>query len=292
MAVVGGRVGDMSEVREWLAVLREGTQATPKIGQVLDLIAKQPRMASYASASAIAETARVNTATVVRAAQALGFEGWLALRAEVRSRYLASLSATEVSAEHAELGVHPASSAVRQDVANLGLFARGLDLDVIERFATAISGADRTAVVTTGSYIAVAAPLAHLGAVMGYPIAMETRGGTHLANVMSSMKPESCFVAISFWRLHAEILKAARSAARRGATVCVITDSVSTPLTEVADHVVVVSSEGGSWFPSMTAGVCAVNAVLTSLEQQGGQKVQDAIADMEHTWAELGLYDI
>ncbi|MCL6432497.1 MAG: hypothetical protein K6V36_16815 [Anaerolineae bacterium] len=63
-------------------------------------------------------------------------------------------------------------------------------------------------------------------------------------------------------------------------------------MTEVADHVIVVSSEGGSWFPSMTAGVCAVNAVLTSLEQQGGQKVQDAIADMEHTWAELELYDI
>ncbi|WP_039827757.1 MurR/RpiR family transcriptional regulator [Nocardia testacea] len=282
----------MSEVREWLAVLREGTQVTPKIGAVLDLIAKQPRLASYAAASTVAEAAHVNTATVVRAAQALGFEGWLALRAEVRSRYLASLTAAEVSAEHAERGVHPASSAVRQDVANLGLFSRSLDLGVIEHFATAIAQADRTAVVTTGSYAAVAAPLAHLGAVMGYPVAMETRGGTHLANVMSSMTPESCFVAISFWRLHAEIFKAARSAARRGATVCVITDSVSTPLAEVADHVIAVSSEGGSWFPSMTAGVCAVNAVLTSLERQGGQKVEDAIANAEHAWAELALYEI
>lgn len=93
---------DMSQVREWLAELRKGHTASPKIATVLDVIAGQPRLASYASAAEVAERAGVNTATVVRAAQSLGFDGWLSLRAEVRSRYLASLTALEILAERAD----------------------------------------------------------------------------------------------------------------------------------------------------------------------------------------------
>jgi len=280
----------MPEVREWLAELRETAQPSPKITAVLDLIASQPRLASYAPVAEVAHRAQVNTATVVRAAQALGFKGWLAFRAEVRSRYLASLTAPEVSAEHSMKVERAAVAALRQDVANLAFLARSADVDLIDEFAAAIAGADQTMVVAAGSYTALAAPLAHLATAMGYPVSMETRGGAHLANALGLMSGRSCLVAVSFWRLHADTYRAARAARKRGAAVCVITDSATSPLTELASHVLVVSSESASWFPSLTAGVSAVNAILTALEEQGGQQVRDRIAEMDEMWHELDLY--
>ncbi|GAA2301304.1 MurR/RpiR family transcriptional regulator [Streptomyces caniferus] len=279
----------MSQVREWLAELRKGHTASPKIATVLDVIAGQPRLASYASAAEVAERAGVNTATVVRAAQSLGFDGWLSLRAEVRSRYLASLTALEILAERADRSERASARALRQDIASLTLLARSLDPTAVEAFAAAIAGADRTVVVAVGSYAGVGAPLAHLSAVMGYPVVMESQGGVHLANELGRMSPRSCLVVVSFWRLHKEVLRAARVAGSRGATVCVITDSSTSPLAEIATHMLTVPSESGSWFPSIVAGVCAANAVVAELERRGGATVSAALTNMGKIWQEMDL---
>jgi DNA-binding MurR/RpiR family transcriptional regulator len=280
----------MQDLGEWLKAQRDRARTSPKTSAVLDLVGTNPRLASYASVAELAERAGVNTATVVRAAQSLGFAGWLDFRAEVRSRYLLSLSAPEVGAEHARGTERPAVASVQQDVANLAQLSHSLDADRVDEFAAAIATADRTTVVSTGSYTALAAPLAHLATVMGYPVASETRGGTHLANVIGQLDERSCLVAISFWRLHLETFRATRAARAKGATVCVLTDRLSSPLVDLASCALIVPSESASWFPSMTAGVSAVTAVLTSLERQGGQRVQDAIAAMDTLWHELELY--
>jgi DNA-binding MurR/RpiR family transcriptional regulator len=280
----------VSQVREWLDDRRKDAAVSPKIAVVLDLIADQPRLASFASAAELATKGRVNTATVVRAAQALGFEGWLALRAEVRTRYLASLTAPEISAEHATRSEVATVAALRQDAANLAFLLRNPDADLIEGFARAIAEADRTAVVAAGSYAGLGVPLAHLATVMGFSVTMEARDGSQLANAVGLLGPSSCLVAISFWRIHVETLLAARAAKARGAAVCVITDTASSPLTELATHVITVPSEGASWFPSLTAGLAAVNAVLTALAQLGGSKAEAAVAGMEQLWRDLDLH--
>ena len=277
-------------VRDWLDELRAGAAASPKIAAVLEMIAEQPRLASYASAAELAAKARVNTATVVRAAQSLGFEGWLALRAEVRTRYLASLTAPEISAEHAGLSGGPAVSALRQDAANLAFLLRAPEPDRVEAFAGAIAAADRTAVVAAGSYAGLGVTLAHLASVMGFPVTMESRDGSSLANALGLLGPTGCLVAISFWRIHTETLLAARAARSRGATVCVLTDTASSPLTAEATHVLTVPSEGAGWFPSLTAGLAALNAVLTTLSHLGGPRAEQSVANMERLWHDLDLH--
>jgi len=277
-------------VRDWLDELRAGAAASPKIAAVLELIAEQPRLASYASAAELAVKAQVNTATVVRAAQSLGFEGWLALRAEVRTRYLASLTAPEISAEHASLAGGPAASSLRQDAANLAFLLRDPEPGGVEGVAGAIAAADRTAVVAAGSYAGLGVTLAHLASVMGFPVTMEARDGSALANALGMLGPSGCLVAISFWRIHTETLLAARAARSRGATVCALTDTASSPLTDLATHTITVPSEGASWFPSLTAGMAAINAVLTTLSRQGGQKAERSVAEVERLWRELNLH--
>ncbi len=280
----------MSEVQGWLQARRAAKPPSPKIGAVLELVATQPKLASYASAAQIAEQLGINTATVVRAAQAMGFAGWLDFRSEVRTRYLASLTAPEIAAEHSATAEHPATHALRQDLENVTMLTRQLAVPAVEAFAEAIDSATRTVVVAPGNYSSVGLPLAHLSTVMGYSVTLEMRGGSHLANALGKLESGDCLVAIGFWRLHAETVRAAKIAHNRGARVCVITDSSTSLLAQIADHTIVVPAEGSSWFPSLVTAISTVNAVLATLEARGGDQAQQSIAKMEHLWHEMELY--
>lgn len=281
------------DVAEWLGAIRAGARRSAKVDLVLDVIAAQPRLASYGSTAEIADRAGVNSATVVRAAQALGYVGWLDFRQDIRSRYLTSLTALEVGATRAGELVDVSNVvhvALRQDAQNLGIVMQSINRESVEHFAEAIADSDRTLVVSGGSYDAVSLVLAHLGTVMGYPITLEMRGGPHLANALQKLGPGSCFVAIAFWRLHDQTMRAAQVAARSGATVCVITDSSTNPLAAVADHLVVVPSESSDWFPSLTCAISVANAVLTVLAQLPGSNAKQSLAQMENIWNDMDLY--
>ena len=109
---------------------------------------------SYASTSEAAALAGVNVATVVRAAQLLGFSGWPALRGEARSRYLSSLSASEVLSEHAAGAESPAWASVRSDLRNLQSLSQMLDPEQVESVARLIHDAGTTVVLGSGSFAA------------------------------------------------------------------------------------------------------------------------------------------
>ncbi|MDQ3791028.1 MAG: MurR/RpiR family transcriptional regulator [Actinomycetota bacterium] len=279
------------KVDEWLAGFSGARSLPTKSKRVLDVIATQPRLASYGTTSDIARTAGVNNATVVRVAQALGFDGWLTFRQEIRSRYLASLSAPELADERAagesEL---PAVNAIRQDTENLALLSNRLDVEAVKQFAVTIAGANRTTVIAAGSYGSVAMAFAHLATVMGYQVNAELRGGSHLANALGQLDEDSCLVTVALWRLHAEIMLAARVAVDNGVTVCAITDTTTSPLARIATHLIVVPSESGGWFPSLTASMSAVNALLTTMERLDGRQPRNSIARMEKIWHDMNLY--
>ncbi|MFC8093389.1 MurR/RpiR family transcriptional regulator [Streptomyces sp. NPDC057301] len=77
-------------VGNWLSALNGSRDLGPQAARVLRFLGREPQLAAYASAREIAERAGVNTSTVVRTAQQLGFEGWPALRHHLRSHYIAS----------------------------------------------------------------------------------------------------------------------------------------------------------------------------------------------------------
>jgi DNA-binding MurR/RpiR family transcriptional regulator len=94
-------------VEEWIESRTRrqplGTQAT----KVLQVLASQPHFASYSAAREVADQAGVNISTVTRTAQAIGFAGWPDFQLELRNRYLASLSASDVLSEHEDETADP-----------------------------------------------------------------------------------------------------------------------------------------------------------------------------------------
>ncbi|PZG20244.1 MurR/RpiR family transcriptional regulator [Nonomuraea aridisoli] len=259
-----------------------------KAAVVVELLLSQPRRASFASAGELAQVAGVNVATVTRTAQALGFAGWPALQLELRARYLSSLSAGQVAAEHRGTG-SPSSRSLRRDLDSLALLNRRMDERVLLTIAQAVAAARRTVIVADGSYAAVGLALAHNARLAGYPVAAVTSGDAELANTVSTVAAGDVLIAISFWRLYESTVLAANEAGSRGARVFAITDAASPALANAAEEVVLVPAEGEAFFPSLTAGMAVAQALVAQLAAVDPARTGASIEAAEAMWAKFGL---
>ncbi len=276
-------------VQEWLNERAEEHRLSGKSREVIAAIASQPSRASYASTKEVAEMARANVASVVRAAQALGFDGWPVLRQELRARYLAALSAPEMAAHHGgEMAAQPFDASLQRDIANLAEVSRWVDREALSGIVEAIVGAERTLIIGSGSYAAVCQVLAHNIAFAGYPVDAPADGPA-IATSVARLGSNDTLIAVGFWRLYETTVRAAESAHERGATVCAITDSSGSPLAEIADHSIIVPAEGVVYFASLTAATAVANGICAEVAAHDPERTKQSINRTEEEWQNFGL---
>ncbi|MGC7099588.1 MurR/RpiR family transcriptional regulator [Amycolatopsis lurida] len=275
-------------LESWLRGRLPARGLRPRSAAVLELLVSQPRRASFGSTGELAQLAGVNVATVTRTAQALGFAGWPALQQELRARYLSSLSAPQVAEEHNGVG-SPASASLRRDLDSLALLNRRFDEDAIKVVAESVAAARRTVVIADGSYAAVGIAFAHNARLAGYDVQAVTAGDAELANHTAKLTADDVLVAISFWRLYESTVLAADEAKRRGAKVFAVTDAASPALAGAADQVLMVPAEGVTFFPSLTAGMALVQAIVAQLAAVDPARTSESIEAAEAMWSRFDL---
>ncbi|WP_433509387.1 MurR/RpiR family transcriptional regulator [Nonomuraea sp. CA-143628] len=274
--------------QDWLRERMPERGLSPKSAAVLRVLLSQPRRASFGSATELAQLAGANVATVTRTAQALGFAGWPALQQELRARYLSSLSAPQVAAEHSGDG-SPSSRSLRRDLESLAQLSRRPNEGALRTIAEAVATAGRTVIVADGSYAAVGMALAHNARLAGYPVAAITSGDAELANSIAAIGPGDVLIAISFWRLYESTVLAANEARARGVRVFALTDVAAPALANVAEEVVMVPAEGVAFFPSLTAGMAVAQALVTQLATVDPARTSASIERAEGMWSKFGL---
>ena len=280
----------VADGRTWLTDLIEGVQLTPKGEDVALLLTKNPRVAAFVPASQIAKEIGVNTATIVRFAQLLGFSGWKEFQLNFRHRYLASVLPSEMAAEHpGEAWASPFDAAVQRDVENVRTALATVDREVLAAVVHALAGAGKTLVLSAGAYAAVAHILVDKLNVMGFDARLETRGGIHTVTSIASLGPGDCLVGISFLRLLRHVVVGCQEGVRRGVTTIAITDSVFSPLARAASHTLMVPTESTSWFQSLTAATAVVNGLVCELHAHAGPRADVAMKAVENLY---GTFDV
>ena len=275
---------------DWLFELLTNRRLTPKGTLVGQYIAANPRVASFASASDLAERTAVNVATVVRFAQNLGFGGWPEFQLHLRHNYLGSLLPSGVMRNHLEDGDGSrATRALRRDIQNLEATVESMAVSKVAEVAETIANAKRTLIVSAGSHAAPGLMLAHLGHFMGYDIQLETRGGVHAVAALSTFEPGDCLVTMSFWRVVKHVMLTAEYCRKQGITTVALTDSLFSPLAQVSDHALTVPTESTSFFQSLTAATSLVHALLAELHGLGGERVDNHIEQLEQAYADLDV---
>jgi DNA-binding MurR/RpiR family transcriptional regulator len=273
-------------IEAWLADRTTRTPLGPQAERVAHVLVRAPEFASYASARELAERAGANVSTVVRTAQQLGYEGWPQLREELRARYLAAVSSSEVSL--GPVANDRAARMLRKDANNVAALASTENLAAIRATAQAIRSARRTVVISSGAGAGPAHLLGYLGTIGGLDIRLALGASSTQAVEIARLEPGDCVVTINIWRLTRSLRALTRLARERGATVSVLTDLRTSPLAEHADHLIVTPIEAIYPGPSVTGVVAAVQAILGELADDDAVRATGPIQQM---WQELDLMD-
>jgi DNA-binding MurR/RpiR family transcriptional regulator len=285
----GNRSAAQNPARAWLGDALPDVSLSKAQSRVVDVIARNPQLSSYADIAEIAQRADVNNSTVVRAAQHLGYRGWPDLQRELRSRYLVMISTEDTLAEHGEHR-SPLHDALNHDIENLRLTLDSNTADDAEAAIAAMAAAKSITVVGLGSFSGPASVMAHLGSTMGYPITLENRGGVHLASSTNALGPGDVLVVINMWRSVRQIIVTAEAAKQSGATVIAISDMRRGRLAAAADHLLVVASEGISFFQSVTAANSLVYGLLAGMEAAQPERSRTALRRTQQLWKDLDIY--
>jgi DNA-binding MurR/RpiR family transcriptional regulator len=276
----------------WLGDVLPAITLTKAQARVVDVIVRNPQLCSYAELAEIAERADVNSSTVVRTAQSLGYRGWPDLQRELRARYLTMISSEETMDERGEhrdyrSRVH---DALNHDIGNLRLTLEANLPEEVEATISALAAARSITIVALGSLAGPAMVMAHLGSTMGFPIMFESRGGVHLAATANNLGKGDVLVVLNIWRPMRQVIAVAEATRQSGATVVAITDMRRGSLSTTADHLLIVPSEGLSFFQSVTAATSVVYGLLAGMEAVHPERSRAALRRTQQLWKDLDIY--
>ena len=279
-------VGDSSLLEPWIADLTRRGTVTPKGREVLAMIRQHPRDASFSPVRDLADKIGVNIATITRTAQALGFTGWSELQRELRSRYLASLSVSQVAEEHSQGS--DATASLARDRADLAFIAKSTSADSIRDVARRIAASRRVLCFAQGGYAAVGVALAHYCTLAGYDVRHLTEP-VAVASYLAGFGPDDLLIAVNSWRMNASTVSALDAATEAGAAKVLITDTTNAFASNEVDHRLVAPAESVSFFVSQVGAMSVCQAIVVELAAVDPARTRSSLARSEREWERFGL---
>ena len=258
----------------------------------------------YLSAARIASMVQVNRSTVVRTAQALGYEGFPDMQAALQQHLLSRLSTPErfqhgtrqLIEEMREPGSRVSPDAVLQRVIRT-------EIEQIENLRQQISGENFEAVVDILAKarriyligLRASAPLAlHLHIPLRlirdncYLISYENPNG--LTDQFEQMNADDVLFAVTYSRYARDTLNAMDYARSVGAKVIALTDNALSPAAKRADKIFVISFR--IWmYSNAAAPYVLLNALFTALFLRTGEHVPERLEKLERIYHQLDVFE-
>jgi DNA-binding MurR/RpiR family transcriptional regulator len=212
--------------------LFHGARLTPTQRRIAHCLMEHAQKAAYLSAAEVADLAGVSQPSVTRFAMALGYEGYPALRREMR--WLATDEARPgPGAEH-----NPMQHAVQAEADHLLRLRDELGrLDDVERAARLLVDTPVLPVIGLRAAAPLAGYFGYFAAKVRPDVRILDTGGTNLLDRLDQARQAGASAALTVVlpRYPRESLDAIREARAAGLAVVVITDSAVSPAAQAAD---------------------------------------------------------
>ena len=248
----------------------------------------------------IAAAVGVNSSTVVRAAQALGFDGFPELQSVLRSQFLNQAKIAQrmrigsqklmddLSAER-EAEAHVFSTVLRDEVQTLADLPQHVPTHVFDHAVDMLDGARRVYIIGLGASF----PLAlNFGIVLRYirPAAtVLTPGIDPIAAQLIALNEDDLIFSLCFARYTRETLTVMEVGRERGAQVLTVTDSHVSPAAIRADRAMIVPFQLRLYSNSV-AVFALLDALLGALSLRYPEKTQQRLDSLEELYRQFNLY--
>jgi DNA-binding MurR/RpiR family transcriptional regulator len=238
--------------------------------------------AAFHTAEELARRANTSSSTVVRFAQALGFEGFPELQASARDEYR---RARDNGASTADLTTQPLfpidqtefESALGSDHANMAETARKVDREEVAAAVELISHAERIVLCGTDQMAFFASYLRHLLMLLDLRAEVVASPSQEGLAKLGRVDDKTVMVGFSAGRPHPLVVRAMKLARHRHATTVGITDATLSEVAKLAQIRLYYSSNSPAYVRSHAALLSLIQALAYGVYARDTGKYEDRI---------------
>ncbi len=222
--------------------------------------------ASFHTAEELARRANTSSSTVVRFAQALGFEGFPELQSAARDEYRRVREGEGTAIDVPNPPLFPIDqtgfeAALAADHVNVEETARRLDREQVEATVELISRADRIVLCGTDQMAFFASYLRHLLMLLDLRCEVVASPSQEGLAKLGRIDEHTVLVGFSAGRPHPLVVRAMKLARNRGAATIAIADATLSEVAKLADHRLFYSSNSPAYVRSHSALLGVVQAL-------------------------------
>ena len=247
--------------------------------------------AAFITASKMGRIVGVSESTVVRFAYALGYDGYPELQKSLQELIRNKLTSVQRIQLTGDLQPNDVlRSVLKSDVSNIRATIDLIDNASFNAAINALLEAKKVYIVGFMS----AAPLAqflayYLGFVMDNVVMVSGAMGNIYEDLFRISSEDVC-IGISFPRYSNRTIDALDFARGKGATIIAITDSVSSPIAEKAEHALIARSDMAGFADSLVAPLSLINAIIVACSLRRREQVSNTLSQLEGIWGSHGVY--
>ena len=252
--------------------------------RLLGKIMEESNETFFLSSRELGRRYNVNTATVIRTIQALGYEKFADFANDLREHFVTQItpySAMKAAEQTSRSVADRIRQSVEKDIENLNEFRIGLDADQLVEFANRIGLADRIVVLGIDFAASLARLLAYGLVRLGYDADAPEGSSGIVQNRVKIMTPKDLLIAISFGRGLRETIEAVKSARRRNIPSLGITNGDGTPIARHCDTFLVATIARTSFIDSYVAPTAALNAILVACAHSQSERSLEHLRQFE-----------
>lgn len=255
--------------------------------RVADFILSDYRTAAFMTAAALADAVEVDTTTVVRFAQRLGYPGFPELIEDIQGQVKLELSQTFTATSGDDGLPNRVQSLIARDRANLEKALAHNTLDSIENIIDMLRAAP--SIVVTGE--SFAAPLAESFAGMlreaGLPAQYAGGDVFERAVALSRIVRKQVIIGMTPVDGPSGVARVLRYARAEGGITLACTPSLSSQAARAAEHLLYAPGELEGGLPSLTGLYAICTALAQTLASLQGETIAKRSADIAHALEEL-----
>jgi DNA-binding MurR/RpiR family transcriptional regulator len=259
--------------------------------RVADLAVAEPEALAFGTAQTVAERAATSAPTVLRFAEALGFDGYTSLRDAVRQELSDRL---RWASSRLEQPVHaPLFDRAREaELANVDQTLSGLDPAVVDEAVTLVSDPERRIWVLPSSQLAgVGSRFADELSLIRSRVRLVDGPDFRIHTTLAGVIPGDVLVTFDIQRHEAWLVRAQRRAVGRGAIPVAVTDRLPCSLDLTGGSALTFTCETPGPFESQVGAVVVANLLVNGVIDRDRKGLARRVDVLERVWDEDEQFD-
>lgn len=248
--------------------------------------------AAFMTASKLADKVGVSESTVVRFANALGFDGYPQLQKgleEIIKIKLTTVQRVEMAGEYSD-GGSVLKKVLTADMDNIRATLEKIDCNIFQQVVNKICEAEKIYIVGLRSSMALADYFGFYLNLILDNVKIVHHGISNIFEQVFRVSKADVVIGIGFPRYSMQTVDALSYVKEQGVTIVGITDSLLSPIASLADYTLTAKSNMASFVDSLVAPLSLINALIVAVGMCEKEEITEHFNTLEEIWKKYNVY--